>query len=456
MKYKNYMVAAALAATVSSNAWAAIDMDSAVDQTVNIADEQKGTVDANGRVTLDNRAAGGGDGTVLNLTTTLGFTIAAGTSKYIRVNLTDAVFGAAPATSLTTPDVSTPPDTIETASLSQGGGSQDNFVIFELGAPASGSILASAIATMSAETYDVNATGSSSISYALYETAANAVNQTGALVSDTAGFTNIVTASTGDFVTAGTATALVAGGFTTFAANAPQVTGSLAQLGRITAGDILNSSPLKADLAAVLVADLLGVANTVTLTGDVTNGAFNLATNADCLAGAVNFVKVTGNASALSAAINLVVTPNWWVCVDMAAVTTSIEKGSYTVTLGTDALTNTVGSVVYDTTTVDIPYVTTYTGYNQRFFINNTGTTDAFYTATFDTEASVTATAGTAATGTALAGEITTIRANDMVTFTGGSRGAATIEIEAQTGSIDLTTQIIDLDMGTTDTLVLQ
>jgi len=453
MKYKNYMVAAALAATVSSNAWAAIDMDATTDQTVNIANEQKGTVDANGRVTLDNRAAGGGDGTVLNLTTTLGFTIAAGTSKYIRVNLTGAVFGAAPATSLTTPDVSDPADTIETASLSQGGGSQDNFVIFELGAPASGSILASAIATMSAETYDVNATGSSSISYALYETAANAVNQTGALVSDTAGFTSIVTASTGDFVTAGTATALVVSGFTTFGTGAGT---AKAVLGQITAGDILNSSPLKADLAAVLVADLLGVANTVTLTGDVTNGAFNLATNVDCLAGKVDFAKATGNASALSAAINVVATPDWWVCVDMTTVTTSIEKGSYTLTLGTDALTNTIGSVVYDTTTVDIPYVTTYTGYNQRFFINNTGTTNAYYTTTFDTEAGVTATAGTAATGTAVAGEITTIRANDMVTFTGGSRGAATIEIEAQTADIDLTTQIIDLDMGTTDTLVLQ
>ncbi len=48
-----------------------------------------------------------------------------------------------------------------------------------------------------------------------------------------------------------------------------------------------------------------------------------------------------------------------------------------------------------------------------------------------------------------------TIKATDLVTFTGGTRGTATIEIEAQTGSLKVVTQIVDLGTGMTDTILL-
>ena len=114
-----------------------------------------------------------------------------------------------------------------------------------------------------------------------------------------------------------------------------------------------------------------------------------------------------------------------------------------------------LGSVIYDTTSVEVPYVTTYEGYNQRIFIDNRGATDAYYSTTYTTENGVTAADGASATGTLAAGEMHTIKATDLVTFTGGTRGTATIEIEAQTGSLKVVTQIVDLGTGMTDTILL-
>jgi hypothetical protein len=77
------------------------------------------------------------------------------------------------------------------------------------------------------------------------------------------------------------------------------------------------------------------------------------------------------------------------------------------------------------------------------------------WTSTFSTENGVTATDGTAATGTAAAGEITVLKATDMVTFDGGTRGSATIEIEADSNNLDVVMQTVNLEDATTDTVIL-
>ena len=139
------------------------------------------------------------------------------------------------------------------------------------------------------------------------------------------------------------------------------------------------------------------------------------------------------------------------ICVTLGA-SDVIGKGGFTLTLATDALTGALGSVVYDTTSEETPYRTTSDGYNQGIFLDNRGTTAAYYSSSFTTESGVTATGGASSTGTLAAGEIAVVRVGDLVTFDGGTRGSASLDIEAQTSSIFVTSQIVDLGTGVTDT----
>ena len=114
-----------------------------------------------------------------------------------------------------------------------------------------------------------------------------------------------------------------------------------------------------------------------------------------------------------------------------------------------------LGTIAYDTTSITLPYISTFADYNQRIYINNKGATAAYYSTTFDTESGTTAAAGASGTGTIAAGEIAMIKVSDLVTLTGGTRAAAVIEIEAAAADIEATTQIINLSDGGTDTLTL-
>jgi hypothetical protein len=143
------------------------------------------------------------------------------------------------------------------------------------------------------------------------------------------------------------------------------------------------------------------------------------------------------------------------VTVDGVAVIARDAVG-YTITTDeNDDLAFTVGSVVYDTSNITIPYITTFSDYNQRVYILNNGTADAKYSTTFQTETGTTATAGTMATGTVPGNTLMVLKATDIVTFTGTTRGAAVIEIEAGKSSIEATTQTVNSSDGSTDTLVL-
>jgi hypothetical protein len=144
MKFKSYMVAAALAATASTNAFAAVDLDSATDQTVYYASEVSGAVDGNGRISIAN--TGGG---LLDVTMETGFTIAANTSKYARIDLVGAVFDAVP--------------TYDNGTISQGGASQDSSVIIEVSNAAD--ILAGDSAVLIAAAYDIDPTATATLSY---------------------------------------------------------------------------------------------------------------------------------------------------------------------------------------------------------------------------------------------------------------------------------------------------
>jgi len=442
MKFKSYMVAAALAATASTNAFAVMDLDDdANDQTVSYASEVAGAVDGNGRYSIVNF------GTLLDVTVLTGFTIAQNTSKYARFDLTGAVFDDAGAIALTN------------GTIAQGGASQDDFVIFEVN-DATGDITAVTALTLAVSDYDVEA--AASINYVLYEMAADAVNETNPLSAADSPIAAVVSGSTGDFTESNDAVATVAAGFTAWDfgfAGTSAISATLNILGQTDPADILNGATYTLAGALTVVGDYITAGQDITLTGDVAVGAFDLDSTATCAGTGAEHVALVADATDTSATATVVgADVALWVCVELAAIAAGelIAKGAYTLTLDTDTLTNTIGSVVYDTTTVEIPYITTFEGYNQRIFIDNRGGTDAFYTTSFTTESTVTAAGGTGSTGTVPANTIMTIKAVDLVTFTGGTRGAATVEIEAQGTDIWATTQIVDLDLGNTDTLLLQ
>jgi|GEM_PF-542866 len=114
-----------------------------------------------------------------------GFTIGQGTSKYVRLSFDEPL--AAALTTGATGDFADTSSAAATYSISQGGQAGDTFVIVEVAAPTGGDdVLQDDRFLFAPQTGDeISATNQNtrSISYELYETAVDAVNQTNGLVS---------------------------------------------------------------------------------------------------------------------------------------------------------------------------------------------------------------------------------------------------------------------------------
>ena len=122
--------------------------------------------------------------------------------------------------------------------------------------------------------------------------------------------------------------------------------------------------------------------------------------------------------------------------------------------IGTKPMERMLGEINRDGTTVHIPYMTTYAGYNQRLVLSNRSTTDAPYEITFRPEADVMAEGSSMAEGMLMGNSTVTFRSTDLVTLTGGARTAATIILEAQPKNIDVTSVIVNVESRDTDTVV--
>ncbi len=120
-----------------------------------------------------------------------------------------------------------------------------------------------------------------------------------------------------------------------------------------------------------------------------------------------------------------------------------------------------IGSIGRNGTSIRAPYLTTFDGYNQRLIMVNHGRNDVDYSTEFRPENNVTATPGMYASGTLVAGETKVIRVKDaaespgMVTLSGGTRTAAVINFVAAEANIDVAVTQVNLEDGSTDTVVL-
>lgn len=112
------------------------------------------------------------------------------------------------------------------------------------------------------------------------------------------------------------------------------------------------------------------------------------------------------------------------------------------------------GMIVTNGTMVHLGYLTGHDGYNQRVIIANRGTVDARYVVSnILTEDGTEATGGKMATGMVSGGSQMVIKTNDLISFDSGmTRASATISLTAPKAAISVSTTIVNLGDGSTDT----
>lgn len=440
------ILAASIAAAFTLNANAAVNLEAAGTTadpvgTVVYASEAIESSDLDG-VLLEVSAAGTAD---LDFSAEVGFTIGNGTSKYLVITLSgDAEFDGTPALTLTN----------ATGAVSQGGDGESSVVI-EVAATAD--IAASAVYTITGTDYKVSSTGMTTVTVATYETAADAVNELNALYTVSNVLTSVVSVVTGDIADPTNAISTVVSEFKAFDTSSDATTVAIAPGGLLDTSEYVDGTSYTPAGALVDAATFLTAAQKVTIAGDFSFGTWTLNTNVDCTtAGSATALVLNADEDEATVAANItdVNAAPIYLCVTVDT-TEVINKGSYVLELDTDEVSDTIGTISYDTTSVDVPYLTTFSSYNQRLYIVNNGATDATYTVTFISEDGVTATAGSQATGEVESGTVLSIKASDIVSLSGKTRTAAIVEIEAATGDISVASQSVNLSDGTTDTVVL-
>jgi len=434
------ILAASIAVAFSSSAFAVVDIE-ADTGTPTFATESYTATDLNadGDLPVTNL------GTILDVTFETGFTIGNGTSKYVVVSLENASFGAAPTLTVAG----------GTAAIAQGGTAGDTTVIFEVAATAD--IASATVMTLAAASYAIDTSSAATVSTALYETASNATSATSPLYSESGTLAQTGSGSTGDFAVENTTVATVASDFKAFATTGDDVglSATLTDVGSIDVTKILAAATYKPDGNALVAGDLITDAQDVTFTGDFSFGTWSFEDDAACAGGGAVTTAPTINTAENEATVTVasLAAGPYFLCVTLNGTTDVVSKGSYSAELDSDDLTDTVGTLKYDTTSIEVPYITTYSDYNQRIYLVNYSSTDVAYSISFVSEGDVTATAGTV-TGDIPANEMLMLKATDIVTLTGKTRTSAIIEVEAQDADIAASMQTISA-AGSTDTVIL-
>ncbi len=121
----------------------------------------------------------------------------------------------------------------------------------------------------------------------------------------------------------------------------------------------------------------------------------------------------------------------------------------------TDLALAQIGRIRRDGTTVQIPYLTTATEYNQRISIVNRLGRSASYNFVITAMDDATVALGDMASGTIPANTTMVVMARDVVTITGGTEASATLNVVATSGQVDVFTTQIN-SRGETDSVVYE
>ncbi len=413
--------------------------------------------------------------TNLRIEGTLGVRGAAGRQVFVRYDLTNMRFWGAVTTSgsgsVTIPDADTATTGDQAAAaitVEVGGTNGTDHVIVSW--PEDAIIASNAVVVaMFHNTLALRAGAPGSISQSTYLSLTDAIagNQSLATKSKTIA---TMARSLSTAVAPSVVTATVASSFNQLMGSGANTIGALSvRVGPVAGTHLIALTGLPADTLAEVATPgnvAAGTGSLVTFTGDFSVGAFyaNTASPASCGATALatrNAQREVLESVSIAAAVG---TTSFCIAVP-ATNTTAIPSGSYTVAVDYAGISNaafppmdiaatTIGRIRRDGTQVQIPYLTTYENYTQRVVLVNRNRVPVTYAFTFTPEEGTTAEAGAMATGTVPAQGTMTVRARDIVTLTGKTRTAATLDVVATSGSVDVATTQVNADTGGTDTVV--
>lgn len=413
--------------------------------------------------------------TELNIQVAAGFGVVATNHVYVRFNLVNAKFlSAVTGGSLT----GLTANSVASASVSQGGAAGDDFVIFDITAGSAGLGQADKL-QLALTNLQVSPTSPASVYYTLFNlanasqaVAATGATTTGSLANDNYAFASVANALTATISkTDRIADVNATTAFTTFVSPAS----ATAALGKVnftlTAGTLTAAGGAVTALNQLI--DVADGKSALSVTGDLsyTVGANAAATAANLTFGAQ--VSNTAATNVASAKTDKFTTAAFAVNTDYNVSVTAvsaINAGAYSLTFTPTAITNaaygaattsgSLGTITRNGATIQVPYLTTNAGLNQKVVLVNRGSSDTTYSTSFTTENGVTAAAGSKASGTLKAKETLVIKAADLVTLTNGTRTAATITALAPASTIDAATQTVVTDsasvsFGSNDTVNL-
>lgn len=455
MVSKKLLSAAIAAAFISTPAFAAIDL-TADTGALAYAKEALLTTDEIGTTGF---YAVSDAGTDLNVTTELGFGVSAATQRFVRFDLTNAVFTA----DLTDLDLDV--GTVADIEIAQGGEEGGSYVIFAITTDVN--YTQAEVVTLALTSLGIKANAPVGVTYSLYETGAGAAAGGSGDRLATSSFTSAITVGNALTVafTQEDATAEVETSFLEFtSANGPLT----ANLGTVEVD--VDTDFLAVDSDPVTLADVLvDTDSTVTPAGNFTFGVDGGAVfyfDADAACDSQDFPVLDGDNEVVDQALSDV--NGAALCVTVTgdeADAYSIPESTYTAALDFEPVADAVypvttasgsfGTIDRNGTVVQVPYMTIYEEYNQRLVLVNRGSSAAAYSLSFTEEAGVTATGKAAASGTLAPNETKIIKAVDLVSIVGSTRTAATITIVAPESDIDVATTTVDLTDGVTDTVVL-
>lgn len=472
---------------VSATAHAVIDLDATgtqpvgtitvANETLSGASDRTVTVPASGQtyhvITLSATS------TVLRVDGKIGIASRAGRQLFIRYDLENMVFrratsatGAPPSTGtvrINDADNDGSQDTagIVTLTKEAGGGAGDDFVIYSA---ANGAAI-DAEAIVSAYLHNElailpNQRGEIGMSVSLSLT--DASSGRGAIVSKSKTAVTTAQSLVTTVTPAAPVTASVSSGFTQLAAqsstvgpNSPQALGSLA----VRVGPTMGLHVKASDGNTVLIPSdlIMSGRSKTTFSGDFSIGSFALSedgcatTTADSLR--LNVAKST------AIALTPVFEGTRSLCITVPNTNeTAIPPSAFVVeadyvplanaAIGpTDLAETQIGRIRRDGTSVQIPHLTTAAEYEQRIVIVNRSSRAASYNFQFTPASGVTTRDGAMAEGTVGAFSTLVLEATDVVTLVDGTETAASLNVVAPSGRVDVLTTQINLTSGDTDTV---
>lgn len=314
------------------------------------------------------------------------------------------------------------------------------------------------------------------ISYSVHVSIESALGRSNALVTKPAsgGVPAAGAArSVSNVVFPGVVTASVAHGFRQFSARAPNAAQPLGSIA-------INVGPAQGThLVATGGGDVENLGNvmdtdpgksTITIEGDFSVGSFTT-TNASgamtCGAGSAALATRDATTKEVRPRVTIpAASGSTLLCVTVASNNQDvIPEGRYMVSTNYSPITNAafapnevastmIGRIRYDGTTVQLPYLTTYADHVQRVVIVNRNATPVSYEFSFITEEGTSATRLDMARGSVRPMSTMVLKASDIVSLSGEkTRTAATLNIVAAAGTVDVMTTVVNRGDQSTDTV---